>query len=145
MSYNKNTSDKAGIVSTGAKSRAYSDLNLKLTLHPIRKDIVPLKDDAAVTNAIKNLVLSNYYERPFSPALGSNLRALLFEPADVITRSSIKEAIEAVIQENEPRVSRVNVIVDDMQNKNSYRVTIVFNIKQINIEQSVEIVLKRLR
>jgi len=74
--------EQARIVS---KKKPWSDLDLSLKIHPIRKDIIPLKDDAAIKNAVKNLLISNFYERPFQDDLGANLRGLLYEPADVIT------------------------------------------------------------
>ena len=145
MSYTKNLSDKTGVVSTTARSKPYSDLNLKLTLHPVRKDIMSLKDDAAIKNSVKNLLLTNFFERPFQPDLGANLRALLFEPADVITRVALRDAIKNVLNEREPRISDVVVLVENEDAKNAYRVTVGFNIKQIEKTETVEIILKRLR
>ena len=145
MSYTKNLSDKTGVVSTTARSKPYSDLNLKLTLHPVRKDIMSLKDDAAIKNSVKNLLLTNFFERPFQPDLGANLRALLFEPADVITRVALRDAIKNVLNEREPRISDVAVLVENEDAKNAYRVTVGFNIKQIEKTETVEIILKRLR
>ena len=145
MSYTKNLSDKTGVVSTTARSKPYSDLNLKLTLHPVRKDIMSLKDDAAIRNSVKNLLLTNFFERPFQPDLGANLRALLFEPADVITRVALRDAIKNVLNEREPRISDVTVLVENEDAKNAYRVTVGFNIKQIEKTETVEIILKRLR
>jgi len=145
MSYTKNLSDKTGVVSTTARSKPYSDLNLKLTLHPVRKDIMSLKDDAAIKNSVKNLLLTNFFERPFQPDLGANLRALLFEPADVITRVALRDTIKNVLNEREPRISDVTVLVENEDAKNAYRVTVGFNIKQIEKTETVEIILKRLR
>ena len=145
MSYTKNLSDKTGVVSTTARSKPYSDLNLKLTLHPVRKDIMSLKDDAAIRNSVKNLLLTNFFERPFQPDLGANLRALLFEPADVITRVALRDTIKNVLNEREPRISDVTVLVENDDAKNAYRVTVGFNIKQIEKTETVEIILKRLR
>ena len=53
-----------------ARKTGYADLDLSLTKHPIRNDIVLLKDDKAIKNAVKNLLRSNFYERPFQPTLG---------------------------------------------------------------------------
>lgn len=146
MANNKiNPSDKTGVVSTGARIKAYSDINLRLTLHPIQKDIVPLKDDAAVKNSIKNLLLTNFYERPFAPSLGANLRGLLFEPADAMTRISLRSSIKKVVLENEPRVENVKVEVINEPGGEAFKVKVIFKIKQIDTSDSLEIVLKRLR
>ena len=90
---NNALSDKSGQTtksSVVSRKRGFSDLNLKLTKHPIRKDIIPLKDDAAIKNAVKNLLISNFYERPFQPTLGANLRGLLFEPVGVLTNIELR-------------------------------------------------------
>ena len=57
----------------------YSDLNLLFTAHPITKDVTRLLDADAVKRSVKNIVLTNYYERPFKPAFGGGIRNLLFE------------------------------------------------------------------
>ena len=71
-----------------SKKKGHRDLDLSLKQHPIRKDINVLKDDNAIKNAVKNLLITNAFERPFQPQLGANLRGLLFEPADAITKIS---------------------------------------------------------
>lgn len=124
--------------------KGYSDLDLSLRLHPIRKDIIALKDDQAVKNAVKNLILTNFYERPFQLGLGANLRGLLFEPADAITELALEDNIKRVLKE-EPRIEATFVEVVDLADRNAYRITVKFNIKQFDSEAEVEIVLKRLR
>ena len=93
--------------SRSSRIKQWTDLNLSLALHPIRKDIVPLKDDVAIKYAVKNLLLTNFYERPFNHGVGANLRALLFEPADSITKSAMKENIERCLTEHERRVELI--------------------------------------
>lgn len=141
----ENTSDKTGSVSITSRRKGYSDINLSLQLHPTRKDIIPLKDDAALKNAVKNLVLTSYYERPFHPELGGGVRGLLFEPADAITEIALREAIESVLVDHEPRINMVNVDIKNEADRNSYRITIGFNIKQDDSQAEVEILLRRLR
>jgi phage baseplate assembly protein W len=133
---------KASVVSSG---RLYSDLDLSLTLHPIFRDIMPLTDTDAVINAVKNLLFTNFHERPFRPNLGSNLSNLLFEPADVITIIRLKQAILTVLQKNEPRIdSIVAEIVDDSDN-NRYHVELSFRVISPNREVDIELFLSRLR
>lgn len=127
------------------RKKQYRDLDLSLKKHPIRKDIIPLKDDAAIKNAIRNLLVTNAFERPFQPSLGANLRGLLFEPADAITRIALKENIRKVITRYEPRVSIRNIVINDMSDENAYSIIVEFLIKNIEAESSVEIILRRLR
>ena len=128
-----------------SRIKGWRDLDLSLKLHPIRKDIIPLKDDNAIKNSVKNLLISNFYERPFSKEIGANLRALLFEPADAITEISIRENIRRVIRKYEKRVLIKNIKVQNMDDQNAYRITVSFKIKEDDTRQDVEIVLRRLR
>ena len=133
---------KTSIVSS---SRLYSDLDLSLTLHPIFHDIMPLTDTDAVINAVRNLISTNFHERPFQPALGSNLSNLLFEPADIITLILLRQSILEVLQENEPRIDSIKIdIVDDSDN-NRYHVNLTFRVISRNAEVDITLFLSRLR
>jgi len=128
-----------------SKKKPHRDLDLSLKIHPIRKDIIPLKDDAAIKNAIKNLLITNFYERPFADDLGANLRGLLFEPAGILTNIELRSNIRDVIQKYEPRVTISSIDITDNIPRNEYLIEVFFNIKGINVEQVVEIPLRRLR
>ena len=133
--------EKASIVS---RKKGYSDLDLSLQLHPDTGQLRPLRDDNAIRQAVRNLILTNNFERPFQPSLGANLRGLLFEPADAITRLAIKDNIEAVLKK-EPRIKLLALSIVDLSDKNAYRVTIKYRIRESNREADVAIVLRRLR
>lgn len=129
-----------------ARQVLFSDLDLRMNIHPLRQDIVPLFDTEAVKNAVKNLVLTNFNERPFQPFLGSNIRALLFEPLDGFTARTIKTEITYVIERYEPRVNGVNVIVSEDSDNNAYNISVYFNIAGIpNSGNTVDFQLRRLR
>ncbi len=133
---------KARIVS---RKKPHRDLDLSLKTHPIRKDIIPLKDDNAIKNALRNLLVSNFYDRPFSRDKGANLKGLLFEPADVFTKISLKRNIESVVKKYEPRVALREIIVNDDPDSNSYNINVNFKIKENDTAESVTIVLRRLK
>ena len=134
--------EQARIVS---KKKPWRDLDLSLKIHPIRKDIIPLKDDAAIKNAVKNLLVSNFFERPFQDDLGANLRGLLFEPAGFITEIQLRDNIRNVLNKYEPRVRVTNINITDNSDTNSYIIQVNFLIKEYDTEASVEIILRRLR
>jgi phage baseplate assembly protein W len=134
--------EQARIVS---KKKPHRDLDLSLKIHPIRKDIIPLKDDAAVKNAVRNLLISNFYERPFQSDLGANLRGLLFEPAGMLTNIQIRDSIRFCIEKYEPRVSVDSIDITDVVDENRYIIEVFFTIKEFSTQDSVEIVLRRLR
>ena len=134
--------EQAKIVS---RKKPHRDLDLSLKIHPIRKDIIPLKDDAAIKNAVKNLLISNFYERPFQSDLGANLRGLLFEPAGLLTNIQMRDNIRFCVEKYEPRVSVDSIDITDVVDENRYNIEVFFTIKEFSTQDSVEIVLRRLR
>ena len=128
-----------------ATGRLYSAFDMSMTLHPVKKDITPLTDLQAVRNAVKNLVLTNFSERPFQSKLGSNVTALLFNPADQFTAIQMKKEIYRLLEDHEPRVKATKVQILDDTDANAYRVSINFNVVQANTQTGVEFALQRLR
>ena len=70
-------------------SKKYKDLNLNFTRHPIKKDLIPLTDAAAVKRSIRNLVQIGHFEKPFHPEIGSGVRDMLFENMTPFTASTL--------------------------------------------------------
>jgi phage baseplate assembly protein W len=141
----KRTTGKLEQASVVAKKKSWSDLDLSLKIHPIRKDIISLKDDAAIKNAVKNLLVSNFYERPFQDDLGANLRGLLFEPAGLFTEIMLRDNIRNVLDNHEPRIRVTSIDIIDNTQANSYGIIVNFKIKEFDQATSVNIELRRLR
>ena len=133
---------RSALVSRG---KQYSDIDLSLTPHPNKKDILPLTDVDAVRNAIKNLVLTNRFERPFQPALGANINRILFENSSPDTVFLLRSYIKDVIDQYEPRVDQVYVQVEDDSDNNAYYVTITFNVISVDSEADIQLYLERIR
>lgn len=114
-------------------------------VHPIKKDLSAVLDLDAVKHAVKNLILTNFYERPFHPDIGSNVTAMLFEPADNFTAMSIKEEILFVLKKYEPRTNDHVVEVTDNSERNSYEITIGFNVIFSPRREEISFYLQRLR
>ena len=125
--------------------RTFRDLDLNFTIHPVKKDINTYKNEYAVINSIKNLVLTNHYERPFQPEIGSNIRRLLFENVDTVTAAQIEREITEVIGNFEPRaqVSRVNAIPSPDENK--YQIYLEFFIINSTSPITINFFLERIR
>jgi phage baseplate assembly protein W len=104
-------------------ARTFKDLDLNFAIHPVKKDINTHKNEYAVINSIKNLILTNHYEKPFRPEIGSSIRALLFENIDSVIAAQVERAIVETIGNFEPRarVSAVTAIPNPDQNKYSVR------------------------
>ena len=127
-------------------AQVFKDINLNFTKHPITGDISKLTNVEAVKRSVRNLVNTNFYERPFHPEIGSDVRAILFEPVTPVTADVLKRYVEDVIGNFEPRAEVISVNVNANPDSNSYGVEIRFYI--VNASSGLETVnlfLERLR
>ena len=74
--------------------RTYKDLNLDFARHPVTNDLVKIEDVDAIKRSVRNLINTNFYERPFHPELGCGVRDLLFENYTPLTGIFIKRKIQ---------------------------------------------------
>jgi len=107
--------------------RIWKDLNLNFTKHPLTDDVSRVYDVESVKRSVKNLIMTDYGERPFQPWIGSNINALLFEQMDPLTISTLKTQIETLLENFEPRVILKSLEINDLES-NSLRVTIYFTL-----------------
>lgn len=131
------------MISTSA--RTYVDLDLDFGPNPVTKDVNKKVGDRAIITAVKNLILLNYFEKPFNPSIGSNVRRLLFEPMDAGTGAFLEKEITLTIKNYEPRVKLNNVYVDTDNENQGYNVTIEFFIVNRIEPVTVTFFLERLR
>ena len=92
------------------------------------KDVNVLSNVTAIKRSVRNLVLTNFYEKPFHPEIGSGVRELLFENANPLTSIAISQAITDVINNYEPRARLNSVTVFDNIDANEYQVTVNFTV-----------------
>ena len=125
--------------------RTYKDLDLDFIPHPVTEDLNKKTGTMAIVQSLKNLVLLNYYEKPFHPEIGSNVRRLLFELATPATATLLAKEIDVVLSNFEPRIQVENVYVTENVDYNAFDVTIVFF--QVNVPEpiTVSFYLERLR
>jgi phage baseplate assembly protein W len=126
-------------------NRTFKDLDLNFNIHPIRKDINKNLNEFAIINSVKNLVLTNHYERLFQPKIGSNIRRLLFENVDDFQASLLENEIEETVTNFEPRVriSYVNAVASPDENR--YNVTMEFFIINQTEPVTISFFLERIR
>jgi len=126
-------------------TRTFKDIDLNFTAHPVTGDVAIKYDEAAIKQSVRNLILTQNYERPFHSEVGSQVLASLFEPAGPQTTIMIQRSIENVIANFEPRAQLISVTVTPNIDGNEYNIYIVF--KVINTESPVTITftLKRTR
>jgi len=126
-------------------TRTFSDLDLNFTAHPVTKDIVRKFDEEAIKGSVKNLVLTQNYERPFHSEIGSQIRGLLFEPATPMLNVMLKRAIIDTIVNFEPRVRLNEVLVTISPDNNEVYVSVYFTIINTTKPLQVDLVLTRTR
>ena len=76
--------------------RWFTDLDINMTLHPQSKDVTVKSDINSIKRSVKNLLMTNHYERPFKPSLGLELRGMLFEldtTDSIVLENNIKNLI----------------------------------------------------
>lgn len=127
-----------------SRDRVYSDINLLFAPRPGDGDVYASRDAAAVKQAVRNLVLTNFYDRPFGPNIGSALKESLFENNTVFTRFEIEESIREVINNYEPR-ARINSIRVSTKAQNALDVTINFRVVNTTEAVTLELTIERLR
>jgi phage baseplate assembly protein W len=126
-------------------TRAFKDLDLSFNIHPIKKDVNKHTGEIAVINSVKNLVLTNHYERPFQPDLGSNVRRLLFENVDPIVAAQLEREISETITNFEPRVQVSRVVAIPSPDENSYKVELEFFVINLPNPVTISFFLERIR
>jgi len=123
----------------------HSDLDLMFKTHPSKKDLVLSINEKAVIRSVKNLVLTNHYERLFQSEIGSNVSKMLFEPMTSITANIVQREIYDVITIFEPRVSNLTVDVKMNPDENSLTATVQFYLENSITPVSVDLLLERIR
>lgn len=126
-------------------TRIFSDLDLNFTAHPVSGDIVKKYDENAIKQSIKNLILTQNYERPFHSEIGSQIKSLLFELPTSMTGSLIKRQIMDTITNFEPRANILDVTVLLSTDNNGIYCTIVFTVINSTTPISVDLFLERTR
>ena len=126
-------------------NKAYSDLNLNFNKNPATKDVAKLKDVEAVKRAVRNLILTNRFERPFHPEIGSDIRSLLFENITPVVEVLLKDRIRETIEVYEPRADITDIVVTGDMDKNQYGVRIEFRVLNVPDPIVVTEFLQRLR
>ncbi len=127
-----------------SRSRAYSDIDLTFSKRP-SGDIFKKQHAAAVKQAVKNLLLTNYAEKPFLERFGGDLNALLFRLSTEIDDANLEDRIIRSIELFEPRAKVLNVASEVKPDSHEVRVTVTFQVVSTLETVQVEVSLTRLR
>ena len=143
--------DDAQSVNQSSKTTfVYRDISLYFTPNPVSGDVTQITDVQDIKRSVRNLVLTNRWDRPFHPEIASRVRESLFELFTPVTFNIIRNAIEDVLRIYEPRVDVTDVVVEDpefnYQDQNTLPIKIFFTLKNApETLENVNVVLERIR
>lgn len=115
-------------------SQGFQDLSMSFKANPLNYDLIAIKNETAIARSVRNIVLTNPGEKFFQPYFGTGVSNSLFENMDELTASTIKNRIELSLENFEPRIKLVEVVVNPDYDNNTFDVTIYYNIIGINAE-----------
>jgi len=115
------------------KSRAFKDISLSFTPHPVTKDLPVLTNERAITRSVRNLVETIPTERFFNSILGTDIRDSLFENFERSTVMVIEDQVRNTIRNFEPRVGEIGVEVNALMDNNSLEVKVLFEINGLDV------------
>jgi len=143
--------DDAQSVNQSSKTTfVYKDISLYFTPNPVTGDVTQITDVQDIKRSVRNLVLTNRWDRPFHPEIASRVRESLFEMFTPVTFNIIRNAIEDVLRIYEPRVDVTDVVVEDPEfnsmDANTLPIKIFFTLKNApETLENVNVVLERIR
>lgn len=108
------------------KQIVFKDFDIGMKTHPVTGNLIVKKNSEAVRQAVKNLVLTNKFERPFRPTLGCDVRSRLFDLFDPSTVENIQYDVRVAIENYEPRAELLDIGVNSDPDSNAIRVNVVF-------------------
>lgn len=132
-------------MATSKTVRTFKDLDLNFTAHPVTGDVTRKYDEEAIKRSIRNLLMTNNYERPFHSDIGSQIRAMLFEPVSPMMAASMKRIITNTIETYEPRAVLNDVSVSISQDNNAAYVSVVFTIVNTFSPVKLDVIIERTR
>jgi phage baseplate assembly protein W len=131
---------------TQRTSRGFKDISMSFQENPLTNDLIPLKNENAIAQSIKNLILTSPGERFFNPNLGSGIFESLFDNIDFISATQLQASAENIINTYEPRVRLIEVKVDPRPDDNAFVMTVSYEIVGINAAaQSLSFPLTKIR
>ena len=128
------------------KSRAFKDISLSFSPHPVTRDLPVLVNERAISRSLRNLVETITTERFFNSLIGTELRDSLFENFTPLTVTVLEDQIRATIANYEPRVDNVSIEVIGLPDQNDLEVKVLFDIVGLDLPiQSFSFILEPTR
>ena len=115
------------------KSRAFKDISLSFSPHPVTKDLPVLTNERAIVRSVRNLVETIPTERFFNSLLGTDIRGSLFENFSRTTVNVIEDQIRDSVRNFEPRVRNIGIEVTSFPDDNTFEIKVLFDIKGLDV------------
>ena len=142
--FSQEDADISKISITSSRKTIYKDIDLSFTTNNIG-NVFKKTETAAVKQAVKNILTSNRFDKPFDPDFGVDLRSYLFELADENTAGELIERIKSTIEAYEPRAIIRKIDVKSEISKNSLTILLKFQVRNTDQTVSFETTVSRLR
>lgn len=126
-------------------TKQYRDIDLSFRVNPFTKDIYLKTDEDAVKTALKHLIQTKNFERPFHPEIGTQVHSLMFENFGPAVKLAMERTITETIARFEPRVRLVDLGIEETTDANELLVNIVFTLINSDKPITVSTILSRVR
>ena len=124
-------------------SKSFRDFSLTFEKNAVTNDVLSLKNEAAIKASVKNIIMYNFFEKPFDPMFGGNVVGLLFENASPTQAADLESRIADAINIHEPRVAHLETKALWTEDRNQLDVSIRYVILGIPPKvDSIELALK---
>ena len=127
-------------------SRAFKDISLSFTKHPVTNDVTVLKNEDAIKKSVINLCRTRINERFFNDLLGTSIEDSLFETNLDDIASFIEREITVLLKNFEPRIRLTNVIVESLIDSYELQIRVEYDITGLPFpSQNIEFLLQPTR
>ena len=127
-----------------ARSTSYSDVDLTFA-KKANGDVFKKSDAAAVKQSVKNILMTNFSEKPFLPSYGGDLSSFLFSLDTEIEEDDVKSDIISALEDFEPRADVLDIKITELPEQHDLRITVTFRVISVNQIETVDLSLTRLR
>ena len=127
-------------------SRAFKDISLSFSRHPVTNDVTVLKNQDAIKKSVINLCRTKFNERFFNDLIGTSVDNSLFELIDSGIGDVLEREIEALLKNFEPRINLSDINVIANQDSNSLEIKVTYQIVGLPLpQQNIEFLLQPTR
>jgi phage baseplate assembly protein W len=127
----------------------YSDFLNSFDVNPETGNLYQLTNVMAVKQSVKNLVLTDKFERFYQPSVGSKIQSLLFDLNGVATQQLLISTIVETIQNFEKRALHPTAKIDNVESlhsdTNEIDITVQFTLANVPEPIFLPLTLKRIR